>query len=61
LSGHPIVENGNKPDEYQVSRTSSSCSSFTFEISTLNFFAALAFASSKLRPTTQLLLLLLSG
>lgn len=23
-SGHPIVENGNKPEEYQVSKTSSS-------------------------------------
>jgi hypothetical protein len=52
-SGHPIVEKGNSPDENQVSRTSSSYSSVTFDTSTLNFVAATYFASSRFFPTTQ--------
>jgi hypothetical protein len=54
-SGQPNMENGNRPEENHVSRTSSSCFSVIFELGTPNFFDALTSASSLLRPLTQYL------
>lgn len=53
LSGQPNTLNGNKPDENHVSKTSGSCSSFTFSIGKQYFFVAFNIASSKERPLTQ--------
>lgn len=50
--GHPIVLKGKRPDENQVSRTSSSCFNQTWSIETLNFFAAFSLASYSFLPTT---------
>lgn len=54
FSGHPTVENGQRPDENQVSRTSSSCSKVKF----LPFVRSRAFAfsraSASVLPATQL-------
>jgi len=51
LSGHPMMAKGQRPDENQVSRTSSSCSRVYFlPLATLS---ARAVASSRVRPTTQ--------
>jgi hypothetical protein len=55
--GQPMTENGNRPEENHVSRTSGSCSSLIFSGATSVCLAlALAFsrASSRERPTTQL-------
>ena len=51
--GQAKTEKGNKADENQVSRTSSSCFNVIFDSSTLNFFAAFPRASSFVRPDTQ--------
>lgn len=53
LSGHPNIENGNKADENQVSKTSSSCLSVIFSFGTFNFFTALFKASSLEYALTQ--------
>lgn len=51
LSGHPMIAKGQRPDENQVSRTSSSCSRVYFlPLATLS---ARAVASSRVRPTTH--------
>jgi hypothetical protein len=52
LSGQPMIENGHRPDENQVSRTSSSCSSINF----LPPASAVArcVASSRFLPTIHL-------
>ena len=51
FSGHPRIEKGHSPDENQVSRTSSSCSSSKFF--PLAITLARSVASSAVRPTTQ--------
>ena len=54
LLGHPIVEKGQRPEENQVSKTSSSCSREMSLESTLgNFFNANSRASSADLPETQ--------
>lgn len=53
ISGHPKIENGNKADENQVSKTSSSCLSVIFSFGMLNFFTALSKASSLEYALTQ--------
>lgn len=53
LSGHPNIENGNRADENQVSKTSSSCRSVIFSFGTLNFFTAFCNASSSEYALTQ--------
>jgi hypothetical protein len=49
-----MVENGKRPEENQVSRTSSSCSSVIFSGATPYFLEAFSKASSWFLPTTQL-------
>ena len=53
FAGQPMIDQGQRPDENQVSSTSSSCSSVNLA-SPANFFA-FAVASSSVRPTTQFL------
>lgn len=53
LSGQPMIENGQSPEENHVSRTSSSCSSVNGSPAARTF--ARSVASSRLRPTTQFL------
>lgn len=51
LSGHPRIENGHRPDENQVSRTSESCSRENLVPAARTL--ARSVASSMVRPTTQ--------
>ena len=51
LSGHPSIENGHRPDENQVSKTSESCSRAKFAPAARTF--ARSVASSVVLPTTQ--------
>jgi hypothetical protein len=52
FSGQPRIEKGHRPDENQVSRTSSSCSKVYLRPAA--DASALASASSRVRATTQL-------
>jgi hypothetical protein len=51
LSGQPMIENGQRPDENHVSSTSSSCSSVNLALPAI--FFARSVASSSVRPTTH--------
>lgn len=61
VSGHPNVENGNNPDENQVSSTSSSYVNLIYSAGTLYFNLAFSKASSGVLATTQSSCLLVSG
>lgn len=51
LSGHPRIENGHRPDENQVSKTSGSCS--REKLAPAARTLARSVASSVVLPTTQ--------
>lgn len=53
LSGHPNIENGNRPEENHVSNTSGSCSTIILSVDIPNCFAAFFLASFSECALTQ--------